>query len=40
LILNESANAISVRLNRATKRLQEKLHLWTQKNTQPNIWKN
>lgn len=27
LILNESANAISVRLNRATKRLQEKLHL-------------
>jgi len=27
LVLQESANAISVRLNRATKRLQEKLHI-------------
>jgi RNA polymerase sigma factor (sigma-70 family) len=26
-VLNETANAISVRLNRATKRLQERLHI-------------
>lgn len=36
-ILGDTANAVSVRLNRATKRLQQKLKIWVKTNKQKNI---